>query len=281
MSTKLKKMLIKKKTEWDKRNVSFKTLVAAEKQIYKRTRRCYKHENNLFVKCMNLHMDSIGYAFDIIAKDEKDLFHDAFLRLGVKIQHNADAIRNLFNIGLYGSGWTTYRTLLFDTHMIWYLYFNPHLIEEWTKEKFDTYKDKKWRHKFSEGSIIKNLEERGKEHKLFLDYETDFAFYSKASHPTYFGIRFFQNENGELAYLPSFSMKAGHLLFLKVLGLLPYPTHVLLEKNKININTDHRLAAIRMNYNHLMVTLNAFGKVAVKFQKEVLGAREAKDITKT
>lgn len=118
MKIKFKNFLGKKMTNWEKRGICFKSLVAAEKRIYIRTRSCYKHENNLFVKWMDLHIDSLGYAFDIIDKNEDDLFHDAFLRLGVKIQHNADAIRNLFNVGLYGSGWTMYRTLLFDTHMI-------------------------------------------------------------------------------------------------------------------------------------------------------------------
>lgn len=267
-------------SEWNKRKVSFKSFVNKEQKICKYTVKGYKYENSLFKKAIDLHINSIGYGFDLLYEGNKDTFYDAFIRLGIKILHNAESIRNLISLGLYGSASIIYRTLMFDTFMIWYLYFNPHFIREWVSEKFVTSKNRKWRDKFSEKTIIEDLKMKGKKYKLSFDYKTDFVFYSKVAHPTYFGIRFFQNLNGELAYLPEFNMEVGHLLFLKVLGLLPYPTQILLEKNK-DTDCDHRLDMLRSDYNILMVTLNKLGEIAVKFHREHLRVRDSKDITET
>lgn len=65
--------LFSKKTDWEKRGISFKSLVVAEKQIFKCTRNGYKHENDLFAKCMDLHMNSMGYVFDLLAKGDVEI----------------------------------------------------------------------------------------------------------------------------------------------------------------------------------------------------------------
>jgi len=268
-------------SEWKKRNISFKSFLNKEQKICKYTRKSYKHENSLFKRAIDLHINSIGYVFDLLYEGNKDIFYDAFIRLSVKILHNAKSIRNLIDSGFYGSASIIYRTLMFDAFMIWYLYFNPRLIEEWADEKFITSKDKKWRDKFSEKTIIEDLKMKGKKYGLSLDYETDFVFYSKVVHPTYFSIRFFQNRNGELAYLPEFNMEVGHLLFLKILGLLPYSTQVLLEKsNDVNCG-NHRLDMLKTEYNILMGTLNKLGVIAVKFHRDHLRARNSKGIIET
>lgn len=268
-------------SEWEKRNISFKSFLKKEHKIYKYTRKSYKHENFLFKQAIDLHIKSIGYVFDLLYEGDKDIFYDAFVRLSVKILHNTESIRNLIDLGLYGSAWIIYRTLMFDTFMIWYLYFNPQLIEEWSKEKFSTSKDRKWRDKFSEKTIIQELKIKGKKHRLILDYETDFVFYSKVAHPTYFGIRFFQNSNGELAYLPEFNMGVGHLLFLRIIGLLPYSTQVLFEKSSDANCNNHRLGMLKAEYNNLMGSLNKLGEIAAKFHREHLHARDSKSIIET
>ena len=268
-------------SEWKKRGISFTYFLKKEQKICKYTRKNYKQENVLFKRAIDLHINSIGYAFDLLYESNKDIFYDAFIRLSVKILHNAESIRNLIDSGLYGSASIIYRTLMFDTFMIWYLYFNPQLIEEWTNEKFITSKDRRWRDKFSEKTIIKDLKIKGRKYRLSLDYETDFVFYSKVAHPTYFGIRFFQNRNGELAYLPEFNMEVGHLLFLKVLGLLPYSTQVLIEKsNDVNCS-NQRLGILKTEYNSLMVILNKLGEIAAKFHKDYLRARDRRGIIET
>ena len=137
-----KNLLTKKKSNWVKRRVSFKSFTAYEKRVSKHTKKGYKHENGLFARCIDLHLDSMGYVYDLIGNGNIEPFHDVFIKLGVKSLHNAEGIRNLINLGLYGSGCTIFRTLVFDAHMVWYLYLNPDLIEEWQKEKFDTYKDR-------------------------------------------------------------------------------------------------------------------------------------------
>jgi len=281
--TRLKNVLrTREVSNWEELYVSSKSFSKAEKRISKRTRKAYKYENKLFVKCLDLHTDSIGYAYDLVVNNADDLFYDAFVRLSVKILHNAEAIRNLVNMGLYGSGNMIYRSLIFDTFMIWYLYFNPDLISDWTKETFSTYKDSGWRNKFSEKTIIENLKEKGKRYRLnCLDYETDFTFYSKVGHPSYFSIRFFQNDSGALSYLPEFSMKRGHLLLNQVLGLLLYPTQALLEKDKEKTKEKSKLSGLRQRYNDIMPVLNKLGKIVADFHKNVLGAKNAKDVTRT
>lgn len=266
---------------WAQRRIDYKKFTKNEKITKKYTNKAYKHDSAFFDKAISIHFDSIGYVYDLIYNKNNDEFYDAFIRLSVKILHNSEAIRNLISLGLYGSGWTIYRTLSFDVLMLWYLYFNPDLIKEWNREDFNTYKDTTWRRKFSEKTIIDNLNKNGKKYLFNFDYETDFSFYSKAAHPSYFGVRFFQNENGELAYLPDFSMKIGHLLLARVIGLLPYPTQILLEKNNQTIVNDQKLRVIFKKYNELMPKLNAFGKTLQRFHKEHLGAKNIRDIVNT
>ena len=266
---------------WTERKINYKSFLKKEEAIHKYTKKAYKHDYPLLKRVLSLHLDSMGYVFDLLYEESKDQFYDVFMRLGVKILHNSEAIRNLINIGLYGSGWATYRALRSDVVMLWYLYFNPDLIKEWSSEKFDTYKDNEWRKKFSEKTIIKNVNENGKKYLLNFDYESNFPFYSKALHPSYFGIRFFQNTNGELAYLPEFSMGVGHLLLGNVISLLPYPTQILLEKSKPNLTKNQRLCELHKRYNKLIRELNEHGKLLCEFHKEYLGARNNKDIAET
>lgn len=273
--------IFNKKSAWEKLGVSFKSFTKKERKISIYTKKVYKYEYSLFTQGINLHTNSMGYVYDLLEAGSNDLFYDAFIKLGVKILHNTEAIRNLNEVGLYGSGQTLSRSLVFDTHMLWYLYLNPDKIKDWLEEDFYTYKDKKWHNKFSEKTIIENLKEKGGKYNLHLDYDTDFTFYSKAGHPCHFSIRFFQNEDGVLAYLPDFSMRIGHLLFLKAISLLPYPTQILLEKNKHNIKEERRLSLLHNEYNYIMQALNRLGRVAANFHRDYLGAKDAKDITKT
>ncbi|MDP2653707.1 MAG: hypothetical protein Q8Q08_06710 [Candidatus Omnitrophota bacterium] len=269
------------KSVWAQRRIDYEEFLKNEKIANKYTNRAYKRDYSFFKRAISIHFDSMGYVYDLIHGGDEDEFYDAFMRLGVKILHNSESIRHLINLGLYGSGWTIYRTLSFDVLMLWYLYFNPNLIKEWSKEKFNTYKDVDWRKKFSEKTIIDELNRRGKKYLFNFDYETDFRLYSKAAHPSYFGVRFFQNENGELSYLPSFSMKAGHLLLGRLIGVLPYSTQILLEKNKLEIEKNQVLGVMLEKYNKLMHELNDYGKCLVKFNKERLGAKNARDIVGT
>ncbi|MBN3038735.1 MAG: hypothetical protein JW869_04875 [Candidatus Omnitrophica bacterium] len=276
-----KKYFEKNKSAWEKLGISYKAFLKKEKEISKYTKKGYRFENSLFSRVVNLHIDSMGYTYDLLHNGDKDLFYNAFIKLGVKVLHNSEAIRNLVNFGLFGSGNTLYRPLLFDTMMIWYLYFNPHLTKYWLEESFVTYKDKKWRSKFSESTIIKNLKEKGKKYKLNLDYEMDFAFYSKPAHPCHFGVRFFQNDKNELSYLPDFSMSIGHYLFIEVLSLLPFPTQVLLLKEKDRSADNHKIWLLRHKYNDIMPILNELGRKTAKFHKEYFGAKPSEEITKS
>lgn len=275
------KFFNKNESPWDGLGISYKAFVKKERAISRYTKKGYKYENSLFVRIASLHIDSMGYVYDLLQDGDDDLFYNAFIKLCVKIIHNAEAIRNLIDLGLFGSGNILYRTLLFDTMMIWYLYFNPDLIKDWLEEYFVSYKDREWRDKFSENTIIKDLKEKGDKYRLSLDYETDFSFYSKGAHPTHFGIRFFQNDKNELSYLPDFSMQIGHYLFIQALSLLPFPTQALLEKEKAKGRRSDTLESLRQEYNNIMPVLNELGRVAVKFHKEHFGAKDSEEIKKT
>lgn len=209
---------------------------------------------------------------------EKLLFQEAFVRLGVKIMHNAEAIHNLIGRGLYGSCFVLKRTLIFDVHMIWYLHFNPNLIEPWLSEKFMTYKDRKWRDQFSEGTIINELEAKGKQYNLH-PTDTEFTFYSKAGHPCFFSVRFFQNKNGVLAYVPDFQFETAQWMLWSVVGLLLYPTQVYLLQNEDQKSDE--LDGLRSEYNKLMQTANHFGLQVVETHKDVYKARPLEEIKTT
>lgn len=254
----------------------FKRIVDSEKK----SRKGFSFEKKFFEKCFDLHITSLGYAYDIVTSDKEDLFCEAFVRLSVKILHNAEAIRSLLYRGLYGSAFIIKRTLIFDAHMIWYLHFNPELISGWLNEKFMTYQDRKWRNKYSEATIIKDLETKGKAYNLAVSL-VEFSFYSKPGHPSMFGVRFFQNEDGILAYTPKFSFQIGHQLFWSAIGLFFYPTQVLLLHFDKNVEGDERLKEIKYRYQTLMTEANSLGAEMVKFHKQFFKVRNLKDIVHT
>ena len=205
-------------------------------------------------------------------------FQEAFVRLSVKIMHNAEAIHNLIRMGLYGSCFVIKRTLIFDVHMIWYLHFNPDLIEPWLSETFLTYQNKKWWDKFREGTIIDDLEAKGKKYNLHLT-DTEFSFYSKAGHPCFFSARFFQNKNGVLAYVPDFQFETAQWMLWSVVGLLLYPTQVYLIQHENQKNDE--LDALRNEYSRLMQTANHFGLKVVETHKNIYKARPLEEIKST
>ena len=251
-----------------------------ERKINQASSKHLKAEIWLYKKCFSLHMRSIRLSRTALEKNqgEKLLFQEAFVRLSVKIMHNAEAIRNLIEKGLYGSCFVLKRTLVFDVHMIWYLYFNPGLIESWLSEKFVTYKDREWRDQFSEQTIIDELETKGKEYNLHLT-DTEFTFYSKAGHPCFFSVRFFQNKNGSLAYVPDFQFQTAQWMLWSIVGLLLYPTQVYLLQHKDQKTEE--LDALRDEYNRLMQTANHFGQKVVETHKEVYQARPLEEIKTT
>jgi len=200
--------------------------------------------------------------------------------LSVKISHNAEAIRTLLYKGLYGSAFIIKRTFIFDVHMLWYLYFNPHLIDEWLSEKFITYQDRNWREKFSETTIIKALESKGKEYN-FAPSLIEFSFYSKAGHPSMFGVRFFQNEDGIISYTPDFCFQIGHQLFWSITLLLLHPTQSLLAQFKNQIEDDERLKNIQKRLKQLMTKGAKLGALVVKFHRDFCNVRNLKDIVNT
>ncbi|MDZ4241591.1 MAG: hypothetical protein U1D99_02070, partial [Candidatus Omnitrophota bacterium] len=67
----------------------------------------------------------------------------------------------------------------------------------------------------------------------------------------------------------------------RLIGVLPYSTQILLEKNKLEIEKNQVLGVMLEKYNKLMHELNDYGKCLVKFNKERLGAKNARDIVGT
>ena len=76
-------------------------------------------------------------------------------------------------------------------------------------------------------------------------------------------------------------MKIGHFLLIQTLSLIPYPTQVLLEKEKDKKRKSGEIQSIRNKYNYIMNNLNEFGKRAVKFHKDYLGAKPKEGIRET
>ncbi len=192
--------------------------------------------------------------------------------------NNAEAMNILIQRGRYGSCFVLMRTLIFDVHMIWYLYLNPELIEPWLSENFMSYKNRDWSEQFKEKTIIKNLEEKGKPYNLSVS-ETAFTFYSKAGHPCFFSIRFFQNKNGVLAYVPDFQFETSQWMLWTIVGLLLYPTQIYLLEHKGDKTNELRL--LREEYNRLMQTANHFGLKVVETHKNIYQSRPLEEIKTT
>jgi len=270
---------------WKTLGISVKTFSDRQAENEHKTDETFKSEKKLYIDCLELHMKSMGFVFDLLQLGKSDLFFDAYVKLCVKILHNAEAIKTLLFRGLYGSTYIVRRTLNFDVLMIWYLYFNPDLISDWLGEKFVSYKNEKgWSEKFHESTIIKDLEEKGKKYKLFPS-RTEFSLYSKGGHPSAFGIRFFQNEckdgGGVLAYKPDFNFGIFQSQFYALTGLLLFPTQVILEKCNDEYGKVPEFIEIESQYNSLMKITNKLGSMIVHFQKKHLGAKDLEDITST
>ena len=251
-----------------------------EKKITKASSKNLKTDLWLYKKCFSLLMSSIRLSRTTLENNqaEKLLFQEVFVRLSVKIMNNGEAMHQLIQKGLYGSCFVLMRTLIFDVHMIWYLYLNPELIEPWLSENFMSYKNRDWSEQFKEKTIIKNLEEKGKPYNLSIS-ETTFSLYSKAGHPCFFSIRFFQNQNGVLAYVPDFQFQTAQWMLWNIVGLLLYPTQIYLLHNKDD-KTDE-LKRLGEEYARLMGTANHFGLKVVDTHKNIYRARPLEEIKTT
>ncbi len=138
---------------------------------------------------------------DEIEKEIDTEFNSASLiLLNRSIQH-FESIVTLTEQGLYGDAWILLRSVMSDMNMIYYLHFNPELIEKFLSERGDTYQlDKSFKESFSESKIIDSLHQ----HDLSIS-KTSFSKLSKASHASSWGSQLFGQENSSKSY----SMKYG------------------------------------------------------------------------
>jgi len=96
-----------------------------------------------------------------------------------------------------------------------------------------------------------------------------------------FGVRFFQNDDGVLADIPKFSFQIGHQLLWSVMGLLFYPTQVLLLYLKEKKVSNKKSRCISRRYTKYISEANHMASVVADFHKEHFHVREFKDIIHT
>ncbi|TSC65100.1 MAG: hypothetical protein G01um101477_625 [Candidatus Doudnabacteria bacterium Gr01-1014_77] len=115
----------------------------------KRLRRNYK----LFLKLLN-------NAIEKYKKDDHDQFLEAYLLLSNKLLIDVQAVKILWERGLYGSAFAMTTIILRSVRMAGALYLKQELLSKYLNEEKNSDIDKEFIREFSEGALRRILDER-------------------------------------------------------------------------------------------------------------------------
>lgn len=128
-------------------------------------------------------------------------FEEAFIIQGTKILSHTRSIRHILVQGWHGDAYSLVSLLLTDVQMIMYLGYYPEHLDLWFSEKQESYqKDNKFRIVFSDGAIIRGLNQKNIEATYNI-----FSLFRKSTHASYWGAQAYTT-SFNIVVLPTIDM---------------------------------------------------------------------------
>lgn len=243
------------------------------KDVFKNDRdKSEKITRETFRVLYSVYWDSLSILLDVkdqLIKEVESHYDEEFnsaslMLLSKSIQH-LESIFILVENGLYGDAIILLRSVLSEMGMLYYLHYNPDLIDLFNKEREDDYqKNKDFSKAFNESTIDDCLSKKG-----MRSIKSSFQKISKSSHASAWGTQLFgkmrKGDKYYLKYGPEFDLEKANFVLVTVFSAhYDYLNAILWHRNQNDLEIDtpfwesvkERLRNLRPRVH----SLNALGK---------------------
>jgi hypothetical protein len=236
-------------------------------KIKKLTKKTYKPFYDIYNEGLRLILKLKDELISEFERGEDEEFNKACLVLLCRSIQHLESIVTLTEAGLYGDATALIRNIMSDMDMLYYLHFNPQLINIFLKESAKDYQtNKNFNKYFNESAIDRFLSNKG-----LISIKESFQKLSKGNHASSWGCQFYGTRGEEnkynLKYEPGFETYKTLYIFPMII-----PAHydfiniILQHKKDANLNLDKTIwketieATIKLN-SKITKFIHTFNKI--------------------